>query len=102
MPLEKGMLFIVSPAIEPTTNPNRLPTKQKIANTMNFPATKSFFDTGIIIAYRAHLELSSKEKVVTIIMLHKIAHTKFLYPLEVETVSNNLDIRIRPTVYRRY
>lgn len=45
---------------------------QKIASTINFPATNSFLETGIIIAYRVHLELSSKEKVVTIIMLHKI------------------------------
>ena len=31
---------------------------------------------GVIMAYRSHLETSSKAKVVTIIMLHKTAHMK--------------------------
>lgn len=52
----KELFFMISPPIEPVTNPNKLPAELKIANTINFPETKSFFDMGIIIAYRAHLE----------------------------------------------
>ena len=62
-----------NPVIRLTANLNRLPTKQKIAITAYFPATRFFFDTGIIIAYRVQLELSSKVKAVTIIILHRTA-----------------------------
>lgn len=72
----KVIFFKANPAIADTASPNRLPIRQKIAKTTNFPPTKSFFDTGIIMEYRVHFELSSKVNVVTIIMLHNIAHTK--------------------------
>ena len=74
--MSSTILCVIRPPIKPIISPKRLPMAQKIASTINFPATNSFLETGIIIAYRVHLELSSKEKVVTIIMLHKIAHTK--------------------------
>lgn len=71
--------FRIALPIVPAISPNRFPIAQKIANTMKFPATKSLLDIGVIMAYRVHLAISSKEKVVTIIMLHRTAHTK-IYP----------------------
>lgn len=66
---------ITFPAV-PTTRPNIMPIREKAKRTKYFPATISFLETGITIAYNGQLECSSKEKVVTIIMLHKMAHVK--------------------------
>lgn len=65
---------------------------------------------GIIIAYHAHLELSSKEKVVTIIILHKMPQMKIYAPTPevgikatANTASiNSIDFVLCPILYKSF
>lgn len=65
---------IAADPIVPITIPVKVPIELKTSRVINLPITISFFEIGIIIAYFVQSELSSKLKVVTIIIQHNIAH----------------------------